>query len=705
MTRKSPYLRSVAILLVVLLQATVGLAHDQHPLGKRQLDWETDTNISRTLAMNIDFHGGDWFVIWRQPGRVEQRGGRQCLVGPYFFFDVDDQFAFDIDDTVTLEMVFDREMTDGFNLSYDHIANPAVKSVRFEPGSEERWQQVTVKLDHARFANRKYEKTDFAIGALGARHPQPDDVNGELALCEIKISRDHEESTKPAPKGRLALTVKNETGASDSVRVGLYDAEGRSPLPGRDAVTLTPFAEPFKQWPLINTVRAWPDGGRFVFYADGRYVADVPAGDYDLVTYKGPEYRVSRQKIHVAAGETSHVEIKLQRWIDMPAKGWYSGDGHIHIARPDASGNQSILAFTKAEDIHVSNLLQMGNVGSSDYFPQYAFGRAGDYIQSLHGLVSGQESPRTSHRGHSIGLNTTRYISSDSDYFVYDKVGEKIRRAGGLWGYAHVAIDAFNVAYGLALDVPLGVVDFVEILQMGMLNTRYMYDFLNLGYKLLPSAGSDYPYIHVPGSERIYVNVEDKFSPQTWFEAWQNRRSFVSNGPMIEFSINGDTEQLEFDLKRGSSIKISAKAAINPDIDVLTRLELVVHGEVVEAVVSESESESLQLSYEFQPDETVWLAIRAYGQAQGVAHTTPVYLYIDGNKRFWKRAQVGEIASRYVAVLNKFSDSTPDPNEDWERSDTEGVLLRRWNNDKEVLDRSIDKALGIYRQLMAEAIQ
>jgi hypothetical protein len=703
---KTPHLKSGLVMLVLLmLQTAVSPAHNRHPLGKQELAWSTDTRISRTLAMNIDFHGGDWFVIWRQPGRVEQRNGRQCLVGPYFFFDVDDQFAFDIDETVTLELVFDRDMTDGFNLSYDHAVNPKVKSVRFSPDYEERWERVTLKLDHARFANRKYEKTDFAIGALGAIQPQPEDVNGELALCGLKISRDHKRGVDSGAKGTLALTVHNENNSPDSARVGLYDAQGRSPLPGGDAVTLDAFSGHFKQWPLISEVRGWPSDGRYVFYVDGNYRADVPEGDYDLVMYKGPEYRIFRQQVHISAGKTSRVDVKLQRWIDMPAKGWYSGDAHIHIARPDPSKNPGILAFTRAEDIHVSNLLQMGNVGSSDYFSQYAFGRDGDYIRSLHALVSGQESPRSSHRGHTIGLNATRYISAEKDYFVYDKIADQVSRDGGLWGYAHVAIDAFNVGYGLALDVPLGVVDFVEILQMGMLNTRYMYDFLNLGYKLLPAAGSDYPYIHVAGSERIYVDIDDTFSPQAWFEAWENRRSFVSNGPVIEYSVNGDSNQFEFDLHGGSSVNISARAAVNPDIDALSRLELVVHGNVVKSVVSETGAESLELSYDFQPNETVWLAIRAYGQDNRVAHTAPAYLYVDGNKRFWKRERVREIASHYVDVLNKFKASTPDPDQDWERADTEGALLTRWNADKEALDRRIDKALSSYRQLMAEATE
>lgn len=693
------------LLVLLLMQVENALAHSKHPLGKQQLDWQPDRHIARTLTMNIDFHGGDWFVSWRRPGRIEDRAGHQCIVGPYFFFDVDDLFAFDIDETVTLELLFDRELTDGFNLSYDHAINPAAKQVHLDPVYKNRWESVTVKLERARLANRKYAKTDFAIGALGARIPYDKEVNGELALCGLKISREQSGVAEPKPKGVLELSVHNEKNAPDSVRIGLYDAQGRSPLPGNDAIALEIFSTPFKQWPLINKLKGWPSEGRYVFYIDGAYKAQVPAGHYDLIIYKGPEYRILHHKINIEAGKTNRLEVKLQRWTDMPAKGWYSADAHIHIARPDSSKNKSTLAFTRAEDIHVANLLQMSNVKTSDHFPQYAFGRDGDFIESNHALVSGQESPRSSHRGHTIGLNASKFIRMDEGYFVYDRIAKLIHRYGGLWGYAHVAIDSFHVDYGLALDVPLGAVDFVEMLQMGMLNTRYLYDFLNLGYKILPAAGSDFPYIHMAGSERIYAKIDGQFSPQAWFDAWKKNRSFVSNGPIIDFSVNGDSDKLEFEIEQGDKINISATAAVNPDIDHLTRLELIVQGEVVKTIISKSGLESLTLDYGFQPTRSLWLAIRAYGKDNHVAHTAPIYVYVDGNQRFWNPEVVTDIAAKYIGVLNALKASTPDMDEDWERFDTEGVLLTRWNADKKELDRSIDKAIGIYERLIKEAIE
>jgi len=691
------------ILVYICIPAEPAFAHNQHPIGKTLLDWHPDVNISRTLAMNIDFHGGDWYVIWREPGRVEERDGRQCLVGPYFFFDVDDQFAFNIDDTVSLELLVDRTMTDGFNISYDHTINPATKTIHLKPKYKSRWEKVTVQLDHARLANRKYEKTDFAIGALGAKHPQNKNVNGELALCGLTISRENLTQSETVQDGFIELDILNEENSPDSVRVGLYDEQGRSPLPSADAVTLEPFASPFKQWPMLNEIKGWPSRGRYAFYADGNYHARLPAGSYDLAIYKGPEYRLAKQKINIASGRTTKVDIKLKRWVDMPAKGWYSGDTHIHIGRPDRSKNKGILAFTKAEDIHVSNLLQFSNVGSHNNYPQYAFGPDGYYIRSSHALVSGQESPRTSHLGHTIGLNTSSFFWTDEDYFIYDKIADLIHQDGGLWGYAHVAIDAFNVNYGLALDVPLGVVDFVEILQMGMLNTSYFYDFLNLGYKLLPSAGSDYPFIHLAGSERVYAKLNGEFSPQAWFDAWKNGRSFVSNGPMLEFSVNGDTKKPEYNLSHGDKLQISATASVNPDMDSLSKLELVIHGEVVKSVSSDTGVESLTLEYEGTADESMWLALRAYGNDSRVAHSAPVYVYVDGNKRFLKHGQMKAIASKYIEVLRNLKLSTPDLDEDWERFNTAETLLPKWNADKQKLDQRIDRAIGFYEKLILEA--
>ena len=691
------------VILMGLITALCSSAHNEHPLGLQHVFWESDPHILRTIGLNFDFHGGADTIAYRVLGRVERRGEHECLVGPHFLFDVDDRFAFDIDETVTLELLFDADVSTGFNLSYDHAVNPVAFSRKFDPKSKERWHQETVRLERARFANRKYWKTDFSISAPNTNFPPTDyKSDHDFALCDIRLSRENK-PVEATPPGRLELSVTNERGAPDTVRVGLYDGDGATPLADKKALTITRYMERIRELPLRVTPRAWPGEGRFVFYIDGTYSAAVPPGEYTLVMSKGPEYRLSLQTITIESGRTTQVSHALERWSDLPARGWYSGDDHIHIERREPTHNSNILKYTRAEDVHLSNLLQAANI-SSPFFPQYAFGTQGRYIEGNYALATGQENPRTSHRGHTIGLNAKKYYWDQSDYFLYDLTAAKIRADGGLWGYAHVAMDGFNVAWGLALDVPLGFVDFLEMLQMNTLNTRYLYDFLNMGFKLLPAAGSDYPYIHVAGTERIYAKMNEPFSVQGWFDAWRANRSFISNGPVIEFTVNDDDAAQELDVARGSAVTFKAEASVNPDYDLLERLELVVHGNVVASASAADGDEHLTLEHTIKAGGPFWFALRAFGLGNGKAHTAPVYVYVDGDRRFHDRETVATVAAKYQDSLRAFKRSTPDYDEEWEvHQIPRGIFRTKWEEDKPAIDERIDRAMEIYQLLIDES--
>lgn len=692
----------LATLLAASALAAAAPAHNEHPLGREAIAWDGGAQILRTVMTNFDFHGGGNVVTWRPHGRVERRDGHECLVGPHFLFDVDDAFAFDIDETVTLEILFDRSVSDGFNLSYDHAVNPVTVERTFADGSA-RWHTERVILERARFANRKYEKTDFSITAPNTKFPPSSYQEGHaVAVCGITITRSGA-TPPPSPAGRLALTVTHADGAPAAVRAGLYAPDGKAPLAGASAVEILRFGERLRDLPLRTAPRAWPGEGRFVFYVDGAYAAAVPAGEYTLVLAKGPEYRLDVRPVTIVAGETVGVDVVLERWRDLPAEGWYSGDDHIHVARHDPSVNAQVSAYTRAEDVHVANLLQMANV-TTWHFPQYAFGARGHHVEGSHALVPGQESPRTSHRGHSIGLNAKCFHWPGEDYFLYDRTARAIRADGGLWGYAHVAIDAFNVAWGLALDVPLGYVDFFEMLQMGAMNTSYLYDFLNLGFRVLPSAGSDYPYIHVAGSERVYVHLDGPFSVPAWFDAWRTGRAFVSNGPVLEFTVNGDGEAQTLAVAAGTPLAIVARATLNPDVDRLDRLELVVHGDVVARVQADaSGAEVLSLNHTLSADAPLWFALRAYGRGTAKAHTAAVVVTVDGDSRFHDRENVAAIATKYRDLLTALRRSTPTLDEEWERFNVEGDVLSKWRDDKPALDERIDRAYGLYQLLIDEA--
>ena len=48
----------------------------------------------------------------------------------------------------------------------------------------------------------------------------------------------------------------------------------------------------------------------------------------------------------MSPGETQEVELRLERWIDMPGRGWYSADDHLHITRRTADDDRRIARWT-----------------------------------------------------------------------------------------------------------------------------------------------------------------------------------------------------------------------------------------------------------------------------------------------------------------------------------------------------------------------
>jgi len=81
------------------------------------------------------------------------------------------------------------------------------------------------------------------------------------------------------------------------------------------------------------------------------------------------------------------------------------------------------MAQIQAEDVHVANLLHVGDV-TGYYTRQYDYGEASEYQKGEYALISGQEDPRTPHLGHTIFLNLKSPIHDDQTYFLYAFSGE-----------------------------------------------------------------------------------------------------------------------------------------------------------------------------------------------------------------------------------------------------------------------------------------
>ena len=278
------------------------------------------------------------------------------------------------------------------------------------------------------------------------------------------------------------------------------------------------------------------------------------------------------------------MTVSLERYADLPSRGLVLGR-LAHPSHARRGRRPACVGMVAAEDVYVGNLLEMGNISGTHFKQPKQWGPASRYaVDKRHFVVSGQEDPRTGHMGHTIHHNLeSPSISTTDDYFFYNKVFEQSHKQGGSSGFAHMG-SGFNGQRGLALTVPFGLVDFIEVLQAGRLFTDVWYRFLDLGYRISPAAGSDWPYSDFPGVVRNYVKLNGRLDLDAWFESFHAGHVYVSNGPLLEFTVNGKQMGEELRVKRGAKLTIAASAQLNPDVDALDRLELVVLSDVAATV-------------------------------------------------------------------------------------------------------------------------
>jgi hypothetical protein len=286
-----PGARTAALLFVVGIACGAGAiglsAHGTEARRVVALSW-TREHIVRTLGANrseLGLNGS------KAPEQAVTVGGQSCVFGDLFAFDVDDRYAFDIDEPVDVTVTYAPDRTQPFTVAWDKNGGDGYatsKEITPEPGATLR--KATVRLERARFAGLGILKTDLAVGARGG-----------ITLCDIAVARTG--TTRPAaPAGRVHIDIKDaRTGDLVPARLGLYDASGRTPLPSDQALLVHRYADETRLLWVADRV-LWPSPERQAFYAIGSYESQLPAGIYDLVATRGPEYRVYKGTVERAAG-------------------------------------------------------------------------------------------------------------------------------------------------------------------------------------------------------------------------------------------------------------------------------------------------------------------------------------------------------------------------------------------------------------------
>jgi len=420
------------------------------------------------------------------------------------------------------------------------------------------------------------------------------------------------------------------------------------------------------------------------FYVDGVFNIELDAGKYQVHLSKGVEYLDQTIKITLDEGEQKELNIEMKRWVNMPELGWYSADDHIHIRRSPRE-NPLILKWIEAEGLNVGVMLQMGDIWTT-YFSQYAFGEEGVYKENESLLTSGQEEPRTHEIGHTIAMVADEFYRERDYYYLYDKYFDEIHKLNGIMGYAHQGI-IFNGSRGMTMDVLDDKVDFLELIQFcvqgGPLLTQNYYHFLDLGYKLTATAGSDFPWcgngkrfgVEGPpwnariGNVRFYTHINGDFNYDSWKENLKDGHTFATSGPMLIFDVNDKLPGEELNLEKKGKVTISAKALGNHQQIPLSKLEIIAHGKVIKEIIpnnSDQSTEQLTLEFDLKIEKGIWIAARCYAGPSQAAHTTPVYISIN-NKGFHNDETLQEYLKLNEEYLNELEKELEKPSENISR--------------------------------------
>ncbi len=392
-------------------------------------------------------------------------------------------------------------------------------------------------------------------------------------------------------------------------------------------------------------------GQRSYAYIDGTCQGWLPRGDVVVDVARGFEYEPLRQTVRIEPGQRD-LTLRIGRFADMAAEGWWSGDSHVHfLSTPGAQLEQ------RGEDLRVVNLLQTQwgalFTNTEDFSGRPSVVDGGGYVTYV-----GQEN-----RQHALGHMLLWDLKEPVMPWCSDgpdeaELGGALDATMSDWadrthaqGGTVVAAHFPNPNGEPAVLVATGRADAVEVLAHSDDAMAEYYRYLNSGYRLPLVGGTDKMTSGVPvGLYRTYARLDEEFSYAAWCRAVRAGRTFLSGGPLVTLSVNGCEPGGTVQLSGPGTVSIQAVAR---SIFPLASLEIVHNGQIVVRADAHGGRQA-EISQELRIDGNSWIACRAFGAdyhlddwgRQVFAHTSPVYVACGGD---WAMTDPDGI--RYIRTL------------------------------------------------------
>jgi TolB protein len=520
---------------------------------------------------------------------------------------------------------------------------------------------------------------------------------------------------------RIAVSERRWKRPMSVLSVRTIDAATGRPTAARIHLT----ASDGKHYTPADAYSRVSGAGDRVFHQTGAFRVEVPAGAVTVGAVKGFEYVPATTTVQAVEGKVAEVDIELRAMTSLSERGWYNGSTHVHM---NYAGNlhntlENLMMMSAAEDQDMVNE-QIANKDNRILDHQYFVpgGKAHPLSTRDRVLVVGQEyrPPFYGHvfmfqlREHLISPFTTGYEGTaiESLYPSNTDMFRKAKAQGATVGYVHAfgtqsadrsgGNDPLQAnlggAKGFIVDAALRTTDAVEWSNAGTAGFYPWYAVLNNGLRVTAVGGEDsISSMHrskLVGSARTYVHTGDRgLDADAWFEGLRRGRAFVTTGPLVELTVNGQIpgEEVKLPASGGDAAIVARVRSITP----LERVALIFNGEVVETIPLSTDRMSAEFSKTLKAARSGWYHLRAEGNpkerypldttfAQGF--TNPVWVTV--GDRPVRSAAAASYCLKWIDKLQQMAEAWPG----W-----------RSQKEKDHVYAQFDEARAVYRKFLQEA--
>ena len=402
--------------------------------------------------------------------------------------------------------------------------------------------------------------------------------------------------------------------------------------------------------------------GPWTLIENGELVYEGKSGDYRFRVWHGPQFPSGSGGFTLEKDGQGAEVVKLPRHADLRAEGWLGGD---LLAFSTPRETQRWLA---AEELDMAVCMSRNSTKLSD----------AEIVKDESGAIPSRNGKGTK----SNESENAAWVEQHS--YIDDRVGSGLALHHWLppadvpaWAAScrlmqmakqqpdtHIEIQKM-----WARDVPLwlatGKVDSIQLLSnhltwdgKGGVQASEMYNpdpprfrgargpgrlveylywqVLEAGLRIAPSAGSGFGRLDSPlGYNRVYAFVEKNLESKQWWQALREGRTFVTNGPLLRPTVNGQLPGYEFQIPDGETLELNIGLTLTVS-DPVEYLDVILNGKTLyQARLDEYARQGARIPSQ-SIKESGWLVIRVVTEREHsyrFATSAPYYFVVGDRPR------------------------------------------------------------------------